>query len=82
MVLLPLHLPGSSFLRSRALGVSALGMWVMSQGLWLQQGFQLEFLGLSDFLPGLWFASLWFFLVNCWILGIIIENVLLRPKAS
>ncbi|KAK3322039.1 PIG-M-domain-containing protein [Apodospora peruviana] len=75
MIFLPLYLPGSSFLRSPTkLGIPALALWVVSQGLWLQQGYELEFLGRSTFLPGLWLASLGFFLVNCWILGIIIGD--------
>ena len=45
------------------------------QVLWLQQGYQLEFLGKSTFAPGLWISSLVFFLVNVWILGIIISDV-------
>jgi GPI mannosyltransferase 1 subunit M len=75
MVLLPLYLPRSSFLKNKRLGVAALALWVVAQGLWLQQGYELEFLGRSSFLPGLWLASLGFFLVNCWILGIIISDV-------
>ncbi|KAK0610564.1 PIG-M-domain-containing protein [Bombardia bombarda] len=75
MIFLPLYLPRSSFLRNKTLGSSALALWVASQGLWLQQGYELEFLGKSTFLPGLWLASLGFFLVNCWILGIIINDV-------
>ncbi|KAK3940017.1 GPI mannosyltransferase 1 [Diplogelasinospora grovesii] len=75
MVFLPLYLPRSSFLRNKTLGMSALVLWVVSQGLWLQQGYELEFLGRSTFLPGLWLTSLGFFLVNCWILGIIISDV-------
>lgn len=70
-----MYLPSSSFLRNPTLGFAALGLWVAAQGLWLQQGFQLEFLGVSAFLPGLWVASLGFFLVNCWILGVIIGDV-------
>lgn len=42
---------------------------------WLHQGFQLEFMGLSTFLPGLWLASLGFFIVNCWILGVIVSDI-------
>ncbi|KAK5659276.1 hypothetical protein OQA88_1369 [Cercophora sp. LCS_1] len=75
MVLLPLYLPNSSFMRDKKLGVLALVLWVASQGAWLQQGFELEFLGKSTFLPGLWFSSLAFFLVNCWILGVVIGDV-------
>lgn len=75
MIFLPLYLPRSSFLRNKKkLGIPALALWVASQGLWLQQGYELEFLGKSVFLPGLWLASLVFFLVNCWILGIIVGD--------
>lgn len=75
MVLLPLYLPGSSFLRSKPLGLTALALWVAGQAAWLQQGYELEFLGESTFLPGLWTASLAFFLVNCWILGVVIGDI-------
>ncbi|KAK4124272.1 glycosyltransferase family 50 protein [Parathielavia appendiculata] len=81
MVLLPLYLPRSSFLADKRIGVTALVLWVAAQGLWLQQGYELEFLGRSSFLPGLWLASLGFFLVNCWILGVIIGDVGTQPKA-
>ncbi|KAK0611072.1 PIG-M-domain-containing protein [Immersiella caudata] len=81
MVLLPLYLPTSSFMENKRLGLCALALWVASQGLWLQQGFELEFLGQSTFVPGLWLASLGFFLVNCWILGVIIGDVVLQPKS-
>ncbi|XDG08688.1 hypothetical protein ABKA04_008303 [Annulohypoxylon sp. FPYF3050] len=75
MVFLPLYLPNSSLLHSPRLGLSALALWVATQGLWLQQAYNLEFLGLSTFVPGLWTASLAFFLVNSWILGIIIDDL-------
>ncbi|KAJ0377946.1 GPI mannosyltransferase 1 [Colletotrichum chrysophilum] len=74
MVFLPLYLPNSAFLKSPKLGVTALGLWVVSQAAWLQQGFQLEFLGYSTFFPGLFASSVGFFLVNCWILGVIIGD--------
>ncbi|KAM3552041.1 hypothetical protein MY1884_007403 [Beauveria asiatica] len=74
MIFLPLYLPGSSLLQNPQLGISALLLWVVAQGAWLQQGYELEFLGRSTFVPGLWLASLAFFLVNCWILGIIISD--------
>ena len=75
MVFLPFYLPTSSLLGRPYLGLSAVGLWVVTQGLWLQQGFNLEFLGESTFVPGLWTASLLFFLTNMWILGIIVKDV-------
>lgn len=75
MVFLPLYLPDSSLTRRPRLGLAALGLWVAAQAAWLQQGFNLEFLGRSTFVPGLWWASLAFFLVNCWILGLIIGDL-------
>lgn len=75
MVLLPLYLPQSSFVKNKRFGLAALVLWVVAQGAWLQQGFELEFLGNSTYLPGLWLASLAFFAVNCWILGVIIGDV-------
>lgn len=46
-----------------------------NQGLWLQQAYQLEFLGKSTFFPGLFVAGLAFFAVNCWILGIMVADI-------
>ncbi|KAG5931998.1 GPI mannosyltransferase 1 [Claviceps pazoutovae] len=74
MVFLPLYLPSSSLLRNPPVGVSALVLWLASQSAWLHQGYQLEFLGQSTFFPGLWASSLVFFVVNCWILGIVIGD--------
>ncbi|KAK6438335.1 GPI mannosyltransferase 1 [Oleoguttula sp. CCFEE 5521] len=75
MVFLPLYLYGSEFMENRKLGLLALGLWVSGQAAWLQQGYQLEFLGNSTFVPGLWLASAGFFGVNCWILGVIIGDL-------
>ncbi|KAH7027790.1 PIG-M-domain-containing protein [Microdochium trichocladiopsis] len=75
LIFLPLYLPSSSLLRKpTSLGLPALLLWIATQGAWLSQGYNLEFLGLSTFLPGLWLSSLAFFLVNCWILGIIVGD--------
>lgn len=48
------------------------------QGLWLGRGYQLEFLGLSSFVPGLWSSSLVLFLINVGLLGVIIGDVRLQ----
>lgn len=87
MVFLPFYLPTSSLLARPYLGLSAGSLWIATQGLWLQQGFNLEFLGRSTFVPGLWMASLLFFLTNAWILSIIVgdvgeEGVLTRSRTG
>lgn len=75
MALLPLYMPYSSLLEKPRLGLIALVLWVGAQGAWLQQGFQLEFNGISTFVPGLWLSGLGFYAVNAWILGVIIGDV-------
>jgi GPI mannosyltransferase 1 subunit M len=75
MVFLPFYLPTSSLLANKTLGLTAAALWVATQALWLQQGFQLEFLGNSTFVPGLWISSLLFFLTNAWLLGIIVSDI-------
>ncbi|ORY19789.1 PIG-M-domain-containing protein [Clohesyomyces aquaticus] len=74
MMFLPFYLPDSTLLRSRITGATALVLWILGQAAWLQQGYQLEFLGNSTFVPGLWTASMLFFVVNVGILGIIIQD--------
>lgn len=75
MIFLPFYLPNSSLLQKPVLGLTALGLWVAGQAAWLYEGYQLEFLGRSTFVPGLWLSSLLFFAVNVWILGIVIQDV-------
>ncbi|KAJ5698067.1 GPI mannosyltransferase 1 [Penicillium macrosclerotiorum] len=75
LILLPFYLPSSSLIKKPTLGITAAILWVLGQALWLSQGYNLEFLGLSAFVPGLFLASLFFFAVNIWILGIIIHDV-------
>ncbi|OJJ51768.1 hypothetical protein ASPZODRAFT_127900 [Penicilliopsis zonata CBS 506.65] len=75
LVFLPFYLPNSSMRKRPLLGFLALSLWIIGQGLWLHQGFRLEFLGISSFVPGLFLSGLLFFAVNIWILGIIIQDV-------
>jgi phosphatidylinositol glycan class M len=82
LIFLPLYLPDSSLRRRPWLGITAVAMWVLGQALWLQQGYQLEFLGKSTFVPGLFGASLLFFGINCWILGIVVGDVVQKPPSS
>jgi phosphatidylinositol glycan class M len=82
MVFLPFYLPSSSLLQRPWRGLTALILWVLGQALWLQQGFQLEFLGKSTVFPGLWLASIFFFGVNCWILGVIVKDIGIGPAIA
>ncbi|KXT02490.1 hypothetical protein AC578_4184 [Pseudocercospora eumusae] len=82
MVFLPFYLRTSSLLRKPRAGVAALILWVAGQAVWLQQGYELEFLGHSTFVPGLWLASVVFFLINCWILGTVVEDVRAQTKGG
>lgn len=75
LCLLPLYLPRSTFLKRPYVGLATLGLWIGAQGLWLQQGFELEFMGRSTFVLGLWVAGLSFYAVNMWILGVVCEDV-------
>ncbi|KKY17981.1 putative gpi mannosyltransferase [Phaeomoniella chlamydospora] len=75
LIFLPLYLPNSRLIREPRVGFTALLLWIASQALWLQQGYKLEFLGDSAFVPGLWLASLSFFGINVWILGVIVQDV-------
>ncbi|KAL9080575.1 MAG: hypothetical protein Q9157_000717 [Trypethelium eluteriae] len=75
MMFLPFYLSSSSLLRNPQVGIVALVVWVLGQAVWIQQAYQLEFLGQSTFVPGLWLSSIAFFLVNIWLLGIIIADV-------
>ncbi|QQK43687.1 Mannosyltransferase (PIG-M), putative [Penicillium digitatum] len=74
LILLPFYLPFSSLVRKPTLGISAAMLWIAGQALWLHQGYNLEFLGLPSFVPGLFLAGLFFFAVNVWILGIIVRD--------
>lgn len=74
MIFLPLYLPTSTLFNNARLGILALGLWIIGQAAWLHQGYKLEFLGISTFYPGMWQASLLFFIINCWILGIFISD--------
>ena len=82
LVFLPVYLPSSLMVSDPKLGTAALVLWVFGQALWLQQGYRLEFLGKSTFVPGLWLASLIFFCVNCWIIGVIVADILHSRQAK
>ena len=80
MIFLPIYLPNSNFVAKPSVGLLALIAWVLGQAYWLYEGYRLEFLGQQAFVPGLWYAGLAFFAVNCWILSLIIDDVSEMPK--
>lgn len=78
MVLLPFYLPSLASnltLKGKVVGLLGVILWVGSQLLWVRQGYLLEFLGVSTFYPGLFVATILFFVVNCFCLGMFIRAV-------
>lgn len=76
MILLPHFLSSSSLIGSNyKTGILCLIMWVASQGIWLGYAYKLEFLGENTFDGGLLMSSCFFFLSNCWILGVFIADM-------
>ncbi|KAI5780333.1 PIG-M-domain-containing protein [Peziza echinospora] len=75
LMLLPFYLPTSSLLERPVMGAALGGLWVAAQALWLQQGYELEFLGRQTFWPGLGGAGLAFFVVNVAILGVVVGDL-------
>ena len=82
MVFLPFYLPRSSLVRRPALGMGALVLWILGQAVWLQQAYELEFLGSPTFFPGLWLASILFFTFNCGILGIVVDDIVSSERTD
>ncbi|KAH3664109.1 hypothetical protein OGAPHI_004823 [Ogataea philodendri] len=63
MCFLPIYTANSTIKPTRAAWL--IGAWVISQGLWLWNGYQLEFLGKPDiFTNGIWSSSCLFFVCN------------------
>ena len=60
---------------SRVKGFVMIGAWVLTQALWLNNAYNLEFLGVLNFDSGLVYSSVLFFLTNCWILSEIIGSL-------
>lgn len=72
MVLLPFFMPLRWGLLKTAL---AAGLWLGAQTAWINYGYRLEFLGESTFYPALFACTLFFFGVNCWIVGLFIDEI-------
>lgn len=77
MVLLPFYGPGITKMSkcTRNWTIIAIILWIAAQGLWIREGYNLEFLGESTFYPGLFYSTLIFFIVNCWGMGLFISNM-------
>jgi GPI mannosyltransferase 1 subunit M len=75
LIFFPVYLPVTRLSAKPLLAVSAVAAWVVGQAYWLYEGYKLEFLGEQAYVPGLWRAGLLFFGINCWILGLIVDDV-------
>ena len=67
LILLPFWLSGTKLSLRRLLVM--LVVWFGAQALWLYEGYELEFVGLARFFPGLFLGSVVFLLANVWIVG-------------
>lgn len=76
LIFLPNYLAGSKLLQKSylGLGLTLLLSWVATQGLWLYNAYNLEFLGISTFDSGLFYSASLFYLSNCWILSVFIDT--------
>lgn len=68
-------LPRRSYFPLPLVCLAIVANWIGLQAVWLEQGYGLEFLGKATFVPGLWIASLLFFAVNVWLLGIVVGDI-------
>lgn len=77
LIFLPHYLAGSRLCTKKhaVRGAIMAGMWVLGQACWLFFAYKLEFLGQSTFDRGLLYASAFFFVTNCWMLGQFIEYI-------
>jgi len=75
LIFVPIYLPVTRLSSKPLLAASAVAAWVLGQAYWLYEGYKLEFLGEQTYVPGLWRAGLLFFGINCWILGLVIDDV-------
>lgn len=70
LIFLPHYLSLSNLVKSKyKRGIFMLCLWVGTQGFWLYNAYQLEFLGINTFDNGLLFAACGFFLSNCWLIS-------------
>ncbi|KAM3164782.1 GPI mannosyltransferase 1 [Lachancea thermotolerans] len=80
LIFLPFYLARTSITLKRGLTMALI--WVGTQGAWLFFGYLLEFKGKNVFYPGLFLASLSFFLGNVWILGQFIDDFKVKTELS
>ncbi|KAI5777230.1 PIG-M-domain-containing protein [Geopyxis carbonaria] len=79
IVLLPFVLERSSFVERPRKGAAAVAAWVGAQAAWLAGAYRLEFGGESTYVPWLWAAGLVFFVVNVWVLGVVVGDIGTAP---
>lgn len=80
LIFLPHYLSRSQLIaKSYVRGILVLISWVLGQTSWLFFAYKLEFLGESTFDNGLLYSACLFFLINCWILGVFIDEMQQLP---
>jgi phosphatidylinositol glycan class M len=83
LIFLPLYLRNSSLVSSQKVkGIVCLILWIVTQAGWLFFAYKLEFLGESTFFAQMMTSSISFFLSNIYLLGVFMDDIMLKTTDS